>query len=59
MIAAGLLYYRHQERITVWLEARVPDSVNKKLGSVMFVPLDELSPLKSLSWMPQSATPGS
>ena len=25
VIAAGLLYYRHQERIAAWLEARTPD----------------------------------
>ena len=25
VIAAGLLYYRHQDRITAWLEARMPD----------------------------------
>lgn len=29
VIAAGLLYYRHQTRITAWLEARVPDSVKR------------------------------
>jgi len=27
VIAAGLLYYRHQERVTAWLEARMPDVV--------------------------------
>ena len=27
VIAAGLLYYRHQERITAWLEAHMPDVV--------------------------------
>jgi hypothetical protein len=25
VIAAGLFYYRHQDRITAWLEARMPD----------------------------------
>src|ERR1043165_8421877 len=29
VIAAGLLYYRHQERISAWLEARVPDAVKR------------------------------
>jgi hypothetical protein len=29
VIAAGLYYYRHQDRITAWLEARVPDSVKR------------------------------
>src|ERR1051325_4839678 len=29
VIAAGLLYYRHQEQITAWLESRVPDSVKR------------------------------
>jgi hypothetical protein len=27
VIAAGLLYYRHQERISAWLEQRLPDAV--------------------------------
>jgi len=29
VIAAGLLYYRHQDRITAWLEARVPQPVKR------------------------------
>jgi hypothetical protein len=29
VIAAGLLYYRDQERITAWLEARVPDPLKR------------------------------
>jgi hypothetical protein len=29
VIAAGLLYYRHQDRITAWFEARVPDPVKR------------------------------
>lgn len=29
VIAAGLLYYRHQERITAWVEARVPQPVKR------------------------------
>jgi hypothetical protein len=29
VIAAGLLYYRHQKRVTAWVEARVPDSVKR------------------------------
>ena len=29
VIAAGLYYYRHQDRITAWLEARVPDAVKR------------------------------
>jgi len=29
VIAAGLLYYRHQERITAWLEARVPEAAKR------------------------------
>jgi hypothetical protein len=29
VIAAGLYYYRHQDRITAWVEARVPDSVKR------------------------------
>jgi hypothetical protein len=29
VIAAGLLYYRHQDEVTAWLEARVPESVKR------------------------------
>jgi hypothetical protein len=29
VIAAGLLYYRHQARIMAWLEARVPDEIKR------------------------------
>jgi len=29
VIAAGLYFYRHQEHIAAWLEARVPDSVKR------------------------------
>jgi len=29
VIAAGLFYYRHQEQVAAWLEARVPDSVKR------------------------------
>ena len=29
VIAAGLLYYRHQERIGAWLEAHMPDAVKR------------------------------
>jgi hypothetical protein len=29
VIAAGLFYYRHQDQVAAWLEARVPDSVKR------------------------------
>ena len=29
VIAAGLLYYRHQERITAWFDDRLPDAVKR------------------------------
>lgn len=29
VIAAGLFYYRHQDRITAWLEAHVPEGVKR------------------------------
>lgn len=29
VIAAGLLYYRHQERIAIWLDAHMPDAVKR------------------------------
>ncbi len=29
VIAAGLLYYRHQERIAAWFDANLPDAVKR------------------------------
>jgi hypothetical protein len=29
VIAAGLFYYRHQDRISAWLEARVPEAIKR------------------------------
>jgi hypothetical protein len=29
VIAAGLFYYRHQDRLSAWLEERVPDAVKR------------------------------
>jgi hypothetical protein len=29
VIAAGLWYYRHQDRITAWVEARIPEGAKR------------------------------
>jgi hypothetical protein len=29
VIAVGLFYYRHQDQIAAWLEARIPDSAER------------------------------